>query len=363
MVRRSGPIAEARANAADEPLLVFGGPYSNLEATQALLAWAADRGIAPDRILCTGDIVAYGADPGPTLDLIRAAGIRVIMGNCEEALAAGSADCGCGYAEGSACDRLAAHWYGYADRRLDAAQRAWMRALPRELVLAVGGKRLLAVHGGTSQINRFVFASTPAGVKRVELARIAQDGVIAGHSGLPFSEIVDGRLWHNAGAIGMPANDGTPRLWFSLLRPEGEGVRIEHRALAYEHAAAAAKMRRAALPQEHASALETGLWPSLDVLPPAERAASGRPLAPGSLGWAPGQSESWPPRARPAPAPPLDPRKFQDPARTLMGKPRAQVAPGALRTLWFNTGTLCNLACAHCYIESSPGNDRLAYLE
>jgi hypothetical protein len=33
-----------------------------------------------------------------------------------------------------------------------------------------------------------------------------------------------------------------------------------------------------------------------------------------------------------------------------------------LQTLWFNTGTLCNLACHNCYIESSPRNDRLSYL-
>lgn len=33
-----------------------------------------------------------------------------------------------------------------------------------------------------------------------------------------------------------------------------------------------------------------------------------------------------------------------------------------LETLWLNTGTLCNLACATCYIESSPTNDALVYL-
>ncbi len=64
----------------------------------------------------------------------------------------------------------------------------------------------------------------------------------------------------------------------------------------------------------------------------------------------------------PAPARALDPRKFRDPARTAAGEPRAQVALTALRTLWFNTGTLCNLTCRHCYIDSSPRNDRLAYL-
>ena len=62
------------------------------------------------------------------------------------------------------------------------------------------------------------------------------------------------------------------------------------------------------------------------------------------------------------PAAPLDPAKFRDPHRTTKGEPRASVALDRLRTLWFNTGTLCNIACAHCYIESSPRNDALAYL-
>ena len=55
-------------------------------------------------------------------------------------------------------------------------------------------------------------------------------------------------------------------------------------------------------------------------------------------------------------------RKYADPLRTADGAPRAGVRLRRLRTLWFNTGTLCNLACEHCYIESSPHNDRLAYL-
>ena len=58
----------------------------------------------------------------------------------------------------------------------------------------------------------------------------------------------------------------------------------------------------------------------------------------------------------------LDPRKFQDPLVTAKGEKRAQVKLKALETLWFNTGTLCNLTCQHCYIESSPKNDRLVYL-
>lgn len=59
---------------------------------------------------------------------------------------------------------------------------------------------------------------------------------------------------------------------------------------------------------------------------------------------------------------PRETAKFVDPELTAKGERRAFVPFRELRTLWFNTGTLCNLACKGCYIESSPRNDRLVYL-
>jgi MoaA/NifB/PqqE/SkfB family radical SAM enzyme len=59
---------------------------------------------------------------------------------------------------------------------------------------------------------------------------------------------------------------------------------------------------------------------------------------------------------------PLDPTKFRDPFVTAKGERRAVVSLRRLRTVWFNTGTLCNLTCRNCYIESSPTNDDLVYL-
>ncbi|MEX1059626.1 MAG: radical SAM protein [Methyloceanibacter sp.] len=55
-------------------------------------------------------------------------------------------------------------------------------------------------------------------------------------------------------------------------------------------------------------------------------------------------------------------KKFSDPDVTAKGEKRARVALEALRTLWINTGSLCNITCRNCYIESSPENDRLAYI-
>ena len=55
-------------------------------------------------------------------------------------------------------------------------------------------------------------------------------------------------------------------------------------------------------------------------------------------------------------------KKFKDPKVTADGIDRAFVEAEKIKTLWFNTGTLCNIECKNCYIESSPKNDRLVYL-
>lgn len=53
--------------------------------------------------------------------------------------------------------------------------------------------------------------------------------------------------------------------------------------------------------------------------------------------------------------------KFSHPDVTAKGEPRASVSFRRLETLWINTGTLCNIECANCYIHSSPTEDRLTY--
>jgi predicted phosphodiesterase len=272
--------------AADGPLLVFGGPYSNLQATQAILAEAARRGIPSQRVICTGDVVAYGADAAACCDLIMASGIWVIAGNCEENLAAGALDCGCGFEEGTACDLLSRAWYAHANREVTAAHRAWMAGLPYRLSIRLPDGRSLAVlHGGAHDISRFIFASAEHKDLADEIAATGCDGVIAGHCGIPFVRQVGQGVWINAGAIGMPADDGTPRIWYALLTPGEAGLGVEILPLQYDHAAAAAAMRAVGLPEGYAAALGSGLWPSCDVLPPAERARRGQKLPPVGLVW------------------------------------------------------------------------------
>ena len=254
-------------------LVVFGGPCSNLQATGALIDAAARRGIPADRCICTGDTVAYCADPAATVAALRTFGCAVVAGNCERQLAEGAADCGCGFDAGSVCDRLSAGWYGHAARELGREDRAWMAGLPDIVTFRHGTRRCAAIHGGVTAINRFLWPSSPADAFAEEVAALcaaagAVDTVFAGHCGLAFARRVAGVTWVNAGAIGLPPHDGRPLARFAVV-PESGGV-VFHR-LAYDHEAAARAMQRAGLTQGYQDTLRTGIWPSEDILPPEMR--------------------------------------------------------------------------------------------
>ncbi len=59
----------------------------------------------------------------------------------------------------------------------------------------------------------------------------------------------------------------------------------------------------------------------------------------------------------------IDPSKFKNPFITAKGDTRAVVKWDHLKTLWLNTGSLCNIECANCYIKSSPTADHFLYLK
>ena len=267
------------------PLLIFGGPYSNLLATKAMRAAAERLGISNSNVICTGDVVAYGAEPAETTSEIMDWGVTTVMGNCEENFGVDADDCGCGFEEGTDCDLLSRQWYEYANQQLTAEHRAWKRGCPRQVRFELGGRSFAVVHGSAASINEFVFEATDDALKLRDLDALGVDAIVGGHSGVPFTQILGDRLWHNAGVIGMPANDGTPRVWYSIIREAGNDIEIEICELHYDHLAASDAMRARGLPSGYADCLLTGVWPNMDVMPDAERAKLGHAIAPGVTHW------------------------------------------------------------------------------
>ncbi len=250
----------------DGGVTLFGGPYSNLQALKAL----ADRVEGP--AICTGDVVAYGGDPAATVQLIRDLGWPVIAGNCERQIAGDAPDCGCGFDEGTTCDLLSRGWYPLAKAAVDGEARHWMADLPDIGVFTQNGRRYAVLHGGASEVSRFLWPVTAQAdfefeINALEAAVGPVDGIVAGHSGIPFHRWIGRHHWINAGVIGLPPHDGQPETRFAVLNDND----VTFHRLGYDHSAARAAMEAASLTQGYHETLTSGIWPSEEVLPPALR--------------------------------------------------------------------------------------------
>ena len=264
----------------ESPILIFGGPYSNLEATAALKSIADQRGISPHNTICTGDVVAYCGNPEETVNLIREWGCHVVMGNCEESVGFEKDDCGCGFDEGSVCATLSVDWYRYCVTNVSSANKEWMRTLPRQINFELGGKKFAVVHGSPANLSDFVFESSDSELKGRYLESLKVDCIVGGHCGIPFGQHLEQGSWLNAGVIGMPANDGQSSTWYMLIEQNKGDISARWHQLSFNTGMAQEAMSRARLPEDYRISLGTGTWPSLSVLPEQERSLMGQPFHP-----------------------------------------------------------------------------------
>ena len=244
-------------------ITVFGGPYSNSQALDAMLNTA--RGT----LICTGDLVAYCASPVEVIARARETALTVIAGNCEKQLAARALDCGCGFEDGSTCDLLSAAWYAYANENVDDKSRDWMGQLPDIATFSHSGRSFAVLHGGVTDVSRFLWrvSDEAAFLEELDVLNILcgdVDVVIAGHSGIAFEREIAGVRWINAGVIGMPPHDATPNTEFLRISETGQ---FSFEKLEYDVGGAQNAMIKAGLTQGYHRALSTGIWPSEDVLP------------------------------------------------------------------------------------------------
>lgn len=249
-------------------VIAYGGALGNLTALGALLRDITRAGVPGERVICTGNIAGTCAQPAECVAATRAYGHQVVAGNIERQLAAGAGDPGWGFPVGSLSTRRAIPGWRYADRHIDTGARDWMEALPDLIVFAHEGRRWAVVHGGATDVARFLWPGSPENAFRQEITAIEAaagpvDGVIAGHCGLAFERVIGGVHWLNAGRVGLPPNDG--RRGGRYARLDADGARICR--LDYDPASSFAAMISAGLSQGFDLTLMTGRWPTEDLLP------------------------------------------------------------------------------------------------
>lgn len=260
------------------PLLVFGGVYSNLTALEALITLAKAHDIPTSNIICTGDVIAYCAEPEASVQAIRDWGIACIAGNVALQLVNNADDCGCNFEDNTRCDLFSRNWYPYAKQHLSPASLEWLGQLPLHIRFEYAEKRCVVVHGSYEETAEFIFKSTPWKRKADQLRQANADVIIAGHCGLPFYDVQGSQYWINPGVIGMPANDGSPQVWYALLDEQDGVLTVQHQAYHYDYERSAQLMEAAQLPAAYAHTLRTGIWDNCDILPATETQQQGSPL-------------------------------------------------------------------------------------
>ncbi|WP_299250758.1 metallophosphoesterase family protein [uncultured Lacinutrix sp.] len=255
--------------------LLFGGVYSNLQALEALKAIAEKENIPAENCICTGDIVGYCAQPEETVQLFKIWKAKSILGNVEIQLAESAEDCGCDFTEGSRCDGFSKLWYPFAQSKLSKNSIEYLATLPDHISFTYANKKVTVVHGDYFNVSEFVFKSTDWELKSKNFETTESDVIIAGHCGLPFNQEKENKLWLNPGVIGMPANDGSPQVWYAILDDTSGSLEFTHYNLDYNHKLTNKLMQNGLLPEEYARTIITGIWDNTEILPAIESGLQG----------------------------------------------------------------------------------------
>jgi diadenosine tetraphosphatase ApaH/serine/threonine PP2A family protein phosphatase/pyruvate-formate lyase-activating enzyme len=281
------------------------------------------------RIAGLGDLGGFGAECDAVWPLLLEHDVTTIAGNYDVAIGRGDDDCGCGYAD-ERDNAFAQLMYDYTRAHTSAAFARWMAALPGELREPIGGVDVHLVHGSPLAINDFLWESLPDDELALRVQASGAELLLCSHTGIAWSRAVAGCQIVNVGAIGRPANDGRPEVWYAVVDLADGAVRsVELVALAYDWRAQARSMRRAGLPEPFVETIETGWWTTcLEVVPPRER-ARGRFHV---------YREALPELA-----------EADRPVVSLFG---TALFPARL---WIYSNFHCNLACDYCVVASSPG--------
>ncbi|HKQ58394.1 MAG TPA: metallophosphoesterase family protein [Candidatus Eisenbacteria bacterium] len=251
-------------------LAVFGGVYSNHVALHAVFDDIAGRGA--DLAWCVGDLGGFGPHPDRSAGMLRASGLPMLRGNYDDAIGHERDDCACGYSDPRDL-AFAQRSYDYTVARTSAEHKRWMRGLPEQLRLEIGGRRVLLCHGSPRRVNEFLWESACSDTFLEWLCDAhAADLIVCGHSGLPWSRsLPSGRQVVNVGAIGRPANDGRIAAWYAEITVNGS-VDVELRAVDYDAEPLALEMEAEQLPAEFVETIRTGWWTTcLENLPAKER--------------------------------------------------------------------------------------------
>jgi len=225
-------------------LAVISDVHANLEALESVLRETREL-----ETICLGDLVDYGANPNEVIELIRARGIRTIMGNHDWAALSGDT---------SLFNPRAAMSSIWTRSQLKLENLGYLSTLASEFRNAFDGPESYFTHGSPDdKLWEYVDPRTHSDMFGHYLMKLGVKLMGLGHTHIPYAWKQEGKIVFNPGSVGQP-RDGNPKASFAIISVKGQDLDVEIRRLDYDIEKAAAKIRAAGLPESHASRLFSG---------------------------------------------------------------------------------------------------------
>jgi putative phosphoesterase len=233
-------------------LAAFSDIHANRHALEAVLEDIRQH--APDQVVCLGDLVGYGAFPNEVVETLRTAGIPTLTGNYDDGVGFDREECGCAYTDPADIARgdRSLRW---TQAQVTPENKAWLRALPRELRFTFGRWRVLCVHGSPRRLNEYLFEDRPERSLERMFADLEAGVILCGHTHLPYHRRIGPVHLVNVGSAGKPKG-GDPRACYALVEL-GDDVTATFPRVAYDVEAAARAIEATDLPHEFAAVLRT----------------------------------------------------------------------------------------------------------
>ncbi len=238
----------------DVKIAVLSDIHANLQALDRVFEDAEERSI--HIFLNAGDSVGFGAYPAEVLQLLCEKNVYSILGNYDLEVLEGKAK-----AKGE--KKLALK---FVRKELGKSCEDYLFSLPRELRLAVAGKKLLVTHGSPESIEEHICLDTPVSRLKTLANAAKSDVIIMGHSHEQFSKEVNRACFVNPGSVGRPG-DGNSQTAYAIL--SFNPFKVELVRLDYDVDVAANALRKKGLPESFAQMLLRGV--SLDCVVEEDR--------------------------------------------------------------------------------------------
>ena len=234
-------------------IAIFSDVHANIHALKAVLADIVTQ--RPDRTLCLGDLVGYGAFPNEVIETLRDSGIPTIKGNYDDGVGYERGDCGCAYK--TQIDRERGHEsIVWTTAEVTDRNKAFLRQLLPSIEIRSNGMPVKAVHGSPRRVNEYLFEDRPITSLQKVLDLAGTDILVCGHTHLPYHKVIGARHLVNDGSVGKPKH-GNPLACYAILEINST-LHVEFRYVDYDFESAAAAVESVGLPREFAEALRTG---------------------------------------------------------------------------------------------------------